>query len=95
MKSNEVIIRPIITEKSSTLAQASVYAFEVNKRANKHQISKALEDLYKVSISSVSVITRKGKEKRIGRRMVPRILPDKKIAYIKVTKGTIDLFPQS
>jgi len=95
MKIHEVIIRPVITEKTSALARTNVYAFEVHKDANKHQITQVLKDLYPVTIASVSVITRKGKEKRIGRRMTPRILPDKKIAYIKVTKGTIDLFPQS
>jgi len=95
MKIHEVIIRPIITEKTSALARTNVYAFQVHKDANKHHITQALENLYDVTIASVSVITRKGKEKRIGRRMTPRLLPDKKIAYIKITKGTIDLFPQS
>jgi len=95
MKIHEVIVRPIITEKTSALARGSVYAFEVHKDANKNHIAQALKSLYSVTIGSVSVITRKGKEKRIGRRMTPRMLPDKKIAYVKVTKGTIDLFPQS
>ena len=95
MKIHEIILRPIITEKTSALARSNVYAFEVHKDANKHQITQALKNIYAVTVASVSVITRKGKEKRIGKRMTSRILPDKKIAYIKVRKGTIDLFPQS
>ena len=46
MKIHEIILRPIITEKTSALARSNVYAFEVHKDANKHQITQALKNIY-------------------------------------------------
>lgn len=95
MKINAIIYNPVVTEKTTRLAQTNVYAFEVNRNANKFQIAKTIAKMYGVEVGSVRMMTRKGKEKRVGRKMITKQLPDKKIALIQVTKGTIDLFPQA
>ncbi len=94
MKINNTIIGPVLTEKATNLATEKVYMFYIQKKATKHKVKNAIEELYQVKIEKVSVITRKGKKKRSGKRMVTKTLPDKKIAYVKVTEGKIDLFPQ-
>lgn len=63
--------------------------------ANKFQIAQTIEKLYGVEVDSIRMMTRKGKEKRVGRKMITKRMPDIKIALVKVKKGTIDLFPQS
>lgn len=95
MKINHIIVRPIVTEKSNLLSKNKVFAFQVNANANKYAIAQALTDLYKVSVDSVKIVTRKGKTKRIGRTMNTRQMADSKIAYVKITKGEIDLFPKA
>lgn len=95
MKVNNVIVKPIITEKTSRLTQSNVYAFEVNIKSDKTKVASALKAFYDVEIESIRMFTRKGKEKRIGRSYNTKKQADKKIAYVKVTKGTIDLFPKA
>ena len=65
-----VLVRPIITEKSSTLAELhNCYSFEVDKRSNKSQIKLAVEKLYEVSVKSVRTAKVSGKPRRAGRTM--------------------------
>jgi large subunit ribosomal protein L23 len=66
----EVLRRPLITEKSSTLQTANKYAFEVQNGANKTMIKQAVEKGFKVTVTGVNVITMRGKTRRVGRRMV-------------------------
>lgn len=91
---NDVLIKPILTEKATDLVQKQVYMFEVDKNANKHQIKAALEKLYKVKTGEVKIMIRKGKERRTGKKMLVKKMADRKIAFIKLTEGKIDLFPQ-
>lgn len=95
MNSNSVILNPIITEKSTQLAEKGVYMIHVHTKATKHQVSQALLDLYKVTVQNINIIKRKGKVKRRGRRMNEKKLPDTKIAYITLQKGTLPFFPQA
>ena len=95
MKINNILIQPVITEKTTAKAKQNVYTFEVNKEANKHQILETIEKVYGVEVSDLTTMIRKGKEKRIGRRMIPKKMSNKKYAYVVLKKGTIDLFPQS
>ena len=95
MNINTIIIKPVITEKTTRLSQEKVYAFQVNTDVNKHQVAETIEKLYSVEVDTVRMMTRKGKEKKVGRKMMIKKLADTKIAYIKLKKGTIDLFPQS
>ncbi len=94
MKIEEVIIGPVLTEKATNLAAGKIYMFNVHKNSTKQKVKNALEKLYQVKIEKISVITRKGKKRRTGQRMVTKTLPSKKIVYVKVTEGKIDLFPQ-
>jgi large subunit ribosomal protein L23 len=91
---NKVLIKPILTEKATNLVQSQVYMFEVDKSANKFQIKQALEKLYKVKTGEVKIMIRKGKERKTGKKMILKKLPDRKIAFVKLTEGKIDLFPQ-
>lgn len=95
MKINDVLIRPILTEKATNLAKNKVYTFEVNLDANKHQIKTVVEKLYAVKIGKIHIMIRKGKKRRVGKRMQTKKLIDKKLALIAVKEGKIDLFPQA
>ncbi len=67
MLSSEIIKRPIITEKSMQLVEnENKYTFSVDKRANKIQIKKAVEELFDVKVLNVNVINTKPKKKRVG-----------------------------
>lgn len=94
MKIEEVIVGPVLTEKATNLAQGQVYTFNVHKNATKHTIKDALERLYPVKIAKISVANRKGKTRRIGKKMTTKMLPNRKIAYVIVKEGKIDLFPK-
>lgn len=67
MLPEEVIIKPIITEKSNDAVQLGKYTFKVNKKATKVDIKRAVEKLFNVKVLSVNTISVKGKEKRVGR----------------------------
>ena len=64
----EVLRRPLITEKSTTLQIEGKYAFEVDKAATKPQIKQAVEKAFNVEVTGVNVITMPGKRRRLGRR---------------------------
>ena len=66
MKAEEIIVRPVITEKSNDELQAGKYTFEVNKKATKVEIAKAVEKLFEVKVLKVNTLTVKGKNKRVG-----------------------------
>lgn len=66
MIAEEVIIKPIVTEKSSEGLQNGKYTFKVNKKATKTEIAKAVEKLFEVKVLKVNTISVKGKEKRVG-----------------------------
>ena len=66
MLAEEVIIKPIVTERSSEDLQEGKYTFKVNKKATKVEIAKAVEKLFEVKVLKVNTITVKGKEKRVG-----------------------------
>lgn len=66
MRPEEIIIKPIITEKSNDGIQEGKYTFKVNKNATKVDIAKAVEKLFEVKVLKVNTMTVKGKEKRVG-----------------------------
>ncbi|MFL5725538.1 MAG: 50S ribosomal protein L23 [Chloroflexota bacterium] len=71
MTAPEIIIRPVVSEKSIDESGRGKYTFAVHKDANKIQIKQAIEELYakeKVTVVSVNVLTTKAKEKRRGTR---------------------------
>ena len=66
MVAEEVIIRPIVTEKSSSGLAEGKYTFKVAKKATKVEIANAVEKLFSVKVLKVNTVTVKGKEKRSG-----------------------------
>ncbi|GIW19376.1 MAG: 50S ribosomal protein L23 [Tepidiforma sp.] len=86
-----VLIRPIITEKSTILASQDKYVFEVDPRANKTQIKEAVQLAFNVRVAEVNTMTMKGKPRRFGRRIVNR--PNWKKAVVTLVPGDkIELF---
>ena len=66
MLPEEIIKRPVVTEKSNDELQQGKYTFEVNKKATKVQIANAVEKLFEVKVLKVNTMTVKGKTKRVG-----------------------------
>lgn len=86
MLPEEIIVRPVITEKSNDEMQSGKYTFEVNKKATKVEIAKAVEKLFEVKVSNVNTMIVKGKTKRV--RYKEGRTPDWKKAIV-----TIDMNP--
>lgn len=63
----DVIIAPVVTEKSAANAEKNVYTFKVMKSANKIQIKDAIERHFGVKVASVNTLNTKPKKKRVGR----------------------------
>ena len=63
----DIIIKPVITEKSMDELQNGKYTFKVAKNANKIEIKKAVEALFGVEVAKVNILNVNGKAKRVGR----------------------------
>ena len=63
----DIIIAPVITEKSAIQAEANVYTFKVNASANKIEIKKAIKEAFGVKVKKVNTLNTKSKAKRVGR----------------------------
>jgi large subunit ribosomal protein L23 len=68
LQSAQVILRPVISEKSMDETQRGKYTFRVHNDANKLMIKEAIEDLFKVNVINVTVATTKAKEKSRNRK---------------------------
>jgi large subunit ribosomal protein L23 len=68
LTAHEVVVRPVISEKSMDESGRGKYTFEVHPDASKIQVKAAVEELFKVEVSAVNVLTTKAKEKRRGTR---------------------------
>ena len=66
MTPEEIIVKPIITEKSNDGLQEGKYTFKVNKKATKIEIAKAVEKLFNVKVLKVNTMNVKAKKKRVG-----------------------------
>ena len=88
----KIIRRPLITEKSTRQKESNhQYAFEVHSDANKVEIQRAVEQLFKVRVSQVRTCSVLGKLKRLGRKYGKR--PDWKKAIVTLKEGDrIDFF---
>ena len=67
MKNFDIIISPVLTEKSYDGIQAKKYTFKVAKSATKTQIKTAVEDIFGVKVARVNTVNVDGKKKRMGR----------------------------
>jgi large subunit ribosomal protein L23 len=92
MNKYHIIKRPLITEKSTLLKELGDYvAFEVDRRATKLQIKRAVEEIFNVKVVGVKTMIVPGKVKRLG-RSVGRV-PSWKKALVKLKEGnTIEFF---
>lgn len=83
MNKHDIIIRPIITEKSMMDIAENKYTFVVAKKSNKTEIKKAVEEIFNVDVEKVYTMNMKGKIKRQGMTSGKR--PDWKKAIVKLT----------
>ena len=86
----EIILAPVVSEKSYGLLDEGKYTFVVDPRANKTEIKIAVEQVFSVKVASVNTINRKGKTRRtkfgLGKRK------DTKRAIVTLREGSIDIF---
>ena len=86
MNANQIIRRPLVTEKSTILREeGNVLAFEVDPKANKIQVRSAVEELFKVKVEDVRLFNVRGKMKRMGRFVGRR--RDWRKAYVRLKAG--------
>ncbi|NQS76098.1 MAG: 50S ribosomal protein L23 [Peptococcaceae bacterium] len=89
----DILIKPLITEKSTVLIQDNKYTFRVDPRANKTQIKQAVESIFKVKVEKVNTINVKGKKKKV--RNIPGRTSDTKKAIITLKQGDkIEIFEE-
>ena len=87
MNANQIIRRPLVTEKSTILREAgNVLAFEVDPNANKIEVKRAVEELFKVKVIEVRLFNVRGKMKRMGRWVGKR--RDWRKAYVRLDKDS-------
>jgi large subunit ribosomal protein L23 len=96
MKLSEVLVKPIVTEKSNKLTDTrKTYAFRVDRKANKLEVKKAVQEFYGVTVIEVNtvVVPAKAKSKFTKAGFISGRKPAYKKAYVKVAEGeTIDLY---
>ncbi|HEY8394758.1 MAG TPA: 50S ribosomal protein L23 [Thermaerobacter sp.] len=85
MNPHDIILRPVITEKSMQQLAENKYTFLVHPRANKIQIKKAVEEIFKVRVKKVNTIRVRGKLRRVGRFAGRQ--PDAKKAIVTLAEG--------
>ena len=88
-----VLIRPVVSEKSTTLMDANTYVFVVDTRATKIDVRNAVEQAFNVKVTNVNTLNRKGKSTRNRRTGVVGSRPDTKRAIVTLRQGdSINLF---
>ena len=89
----DVVLRPVVSEKSYALLDDGVYTFVVDPRASKIEISDAVETIFNVQVAKVNTLNRKGKRKRNRKSSGFGKRPDTKRAIVTLAGGArIDLF---
>ena len=66
-KAYDVIVRPLITEKTTALIELRQYTFEVKQGSNKVEVKKAVEELFNVKVIAVNMVNCRRKERRVGK----------------------------
>lgn len=85
MRDQDIIRRPLITEKATVFGESNVFAFEVAPGANKIEIKRAVETQFKRRVAEVRVVKMHGKTRRQGRFVGRRA--DWKKAYVRLAAG--------
>jgi large subunit ribosomal protein L23 len=89
----DIIIAPVVSEKSYSLSEGGAYTFKVHPSATKPEIHDAVEAIFGVQVLKVNTLNRKGKRKRNRRTFTMGSRPDTKRAIVTLVEGqTIDLF---
>jgi large subunit ribosomal protein L23 len=89
----DIIVRPVVSEKSYASFDANVYTFIVASDANKIEIRKAVETIFNVRVTNVNTINRKGKRKRNRRTGTWSSRPDERRALVSLADGDrIEIF---
>ena len=89
--SRDIVIRPVVSEKSYAGLDRNTYTFLVDKRANKTEIKEAIQQIWNVKVTSVRTLNRKGKTKR--RRFTVGKRADEKRAVVTLVEGDkIEIF---
>lgn len=90
------LVRPLLTEKTLTLAGFGWYTFKVKKSARKESVRGEIESAYKVKVIEARTISLHGKARRFGKKQSPKMMQDWKKIMVKLTKGQkIDAFDVS
>ena len=93
MDARDIVIEPIVSEKSYTLLEDDVYTFRVHPAASKPEIRRAIEEIFDVRVVKVNTLNRKGKRKHNRRTNTWGKRPDTKRAIVTLAEGdVIDLF---
>jgi large subunit ribosomal protein L23 len=89
----DVVIEPIVSEKSYALLEQNVYTFKVHPEASKPEISDAVESIFNVRVVKVNTLNREGKRRRNRRSWTYGKRSDMKRAYVTLAEGDrIELF---
>ena len=89
----DVVLAPIVSEKSYELLESNVYTFRVHPDASKPEIKDAIESLFEVTVLKVNTMNRKGKRRRNRRSLTYGSKPDTKRALVTLAEGDeIELF---
>ena len=88
----DIILRPVITERSMGGAEDKIYTFEVARSANKIEICNAVEELFGVNVESVNTMNVKGKMKRMGVHIGRRAARKKAIVRLTAASKPIEFF---
>ena len=88
----DIILAPVVSEKSYALIEANVYTFVVDKRASKPEIHDAVEAIWGVRVLKVNTLNRKGKVSRARKSNRMGHKPDTKRAIVTLAAGEIPLF---
>ena len=89
MRPEDIIIAPVVTEKSNDGVQLGKYTFKVNKKATKIDIKRAVENLFGVKVLKVNTTMCRGKDKRVGRYVGKTSDWKKAIVTIETTPGDV------
>ena len=96
MDHRDVIVRPVVSEKTMALVDTNVYTFVVAPDANKIEIREAVEAIFGVKVTKVNTLNRNGKRRRNRRSPTFGKRPDTKRAVVTLAEGDrIDLFEGS
>jgi large subunit ribosomal protein L23 len=81
----KILVRPVVTEKSTRMQEENKFTFEVTLTANRAQVKQAVEKLFEVKVKNVNMIRTPGKRRRFGRRQTQG--PERKKAVVTLQPG--------